>query len=88
LTWDCVADIIDGMKNTAHLCSVATAASIIGCTECRVRQLLQAGRLAGQKIHTRAWIVDVRDAKRVRDLKHRVGAPRISRRGKKLAKRR
>lgn len=60
-------------------CSVAEAAEIIGCSEGRVRQMLREETLAGFKAHERAWLVEVKDAKRVRDEPSAVGAPRGSR---------
>jgi hypothetical protein len=61
--------------NNKH-CSVAEAATIIGCTEGRVRQLLRSQEMRGIKVNERAWLVEVKDAERVRDTENAVGAPR------------
>ncbi len=60
----------------SEYCNVATAATIIGCTDGRVRQLLLAGELRGKKINDRAWLVEIRDAERVRDIEPKGGMPR------------
>jgi hypothetical protein len=46
--------------NNKH-CSVAEAATIIGCTEGRVRQLLRSQEMRGIKVNERAWLVEVKD---------------------------
>jgi DNA-directed RNA polymerase specialized sigma24 family protein len=51
------------LKKT-HFISVNDAATILGCTTGRVRQLLLAGRLEGQKLTERAWAVDRRSVEK------------------------
>src|SRR5690606_28426241 len=59
-----------------NLVSVNEAAEVIGCTVGRVRQLLIAGRLEGEKLNERAWRVDRRSAEKyARDMAH-TGRPR------------
>lgn len=42
--------------------SVLEAASLIGITDSRVRQMLRKGTLAGEKLNERAWAVDPKSA--------------------------
>lgn len=62
----------------SEFCNVADAAKIIGCTDGRVRQLLLAGELRGRKINDRAWLVEIADAERVRDIEPGRGMPRTN----------
>lgn len=62
----------------SEYCDVNEAARIIGCTDARVRQMLIAKELAGRKFYGRAWIVEIRDAERVRDTEHTRGAKRTN----------
>lgn len=55
------------MLLTGNQISVAEAAEIIGCTDGRVRQLLGEGRLEGEKIGERVWIVSRKSAEVYRD---------------------
>lgn len=56
--------------------SVAEAATIIGCTEGRVRQLLIDETLAGQKLNERAWAVERKSAENFAKQPQTVGRPR------------
>lgn len=56
--------------------NVQEAAEIIGCTDGRVRQLLQVGEIDGIKANRRAWLIRRSEAERVRDIEHTTGRPR------------
>lgn len=56
--------------------SVEEAATIIGCNESRVRQLLGSGDLSGQKLNARAWVVSRESAERYAAEPQRTGRPR------------
>ena len=58
------------------LISVTEAAAIIGCTTAHVRLLLSEGKLVGQKIHARSWIVDRDSAKAYSRIEQTVGRPK------------
>lgn len=60
-----------------NLISVETAASIIGCTVGRVRQLLQDGtELKGTKLVKNAWVVDKKSAEKYAKKPQPCGRPR------------
>jgi excisionase family DNA binding protein len=52
------------------------AANVIGCTDGRVRQLLRDGKLLGQKINARMWLIPADEAQKMRDLPVETGRPR------------
>jgi excisionase family DNA binding protein len=52
------------------------AASVIGCTDGRVRQLLRDGKLSGEKIGVRMWLIPEGEAQKMRDLPAETGRPR------------
>lgn len=52
------------------------AATVIGCTDGRVRQLLRDGKLLGQKIGERMWLIPEGEAQKMRDLPIETGRPR------------
>ena len=57
--------------------SVNDAAEAIGCTSGRVRQLLIAGEMRGDKLNERAWIIPKSEVERFQDKPRRPGRPRI-----------
>lgn len=56
--------------------TVEHAAEIIGITPGRVRQMLRANELRGEKFSERAWIVDRKSAQKLAKVSHSVGRPR------------
>jgi len=50
---------------------VQEAASLLGLTDSRVRQLLGKGDLAGQKLNARAWAVPVAEIHRFRSVREK-----------------
>jgi excisionase family DNA binding protein len=52
------------------------AATVIGCTDGRVRQLLREGKLIGKKISQRMWLISEEEARKMRDLPAETGRPR------------
>jgi hypothetical protein len=58
--------------------SVAEAAAIIGCTEGRVRQLIDEKKLVGRKLHQLAWIIERESAEAYAGREITVGRPRVS----------
>lgn len=56
--------------------SVTEAANIIGCTGGRVRQLLIAGELNGEKLHPRAWAIKLADVQKYAKAPAKRGRPR------------
>ena len=56
--------------------NVNDAAEIIGCTRGRVRQLLLAGKLAGEKVSALAWLVERKAVEQYRDREYTTGRPR------------
>lgn len=56
--------------------NVDDAAAMLGVTVGRIRQLLLAGTLAGEKINNRAWLVEKASIHR-----HMRGKKKIARRG-------
>lgn len=58
--------------------TVREAAAIIGCSDGRVKQLIQDGSLTGQKFGIRVWQVDRKSAEIYRDYKPSTGRPRGS----------
>ena len=66
------------MLLTKDQLSVAEAAEVIGCTDGRVRQLLGEGRIEGEKIGERVWVVSRKSAENYRDSELPPGRPRIN----------
>lgn len=62
--------------NMNAFCTVAQAAEIIGVTEGRVRQMLRAGEIEGDKISQTLWLVSKRDAEKAAKITHSIGRPR------------
>lgn len=64
-------------KNQQYV-STSEAAEIIGVTRTRVIQMLNAEppELHGQKVNTRAWIIERREAERVAKKEYTTGRPR------------
>lgn len=58
--------------------SVTFAAEQLGCTTGRVRQLLLAGEIAGQKLTPRAWGVEFSSLQKALKTTHTTGRPRVS----------
>lgn len=58
--------------------SVQDAAEILGCTVGRVRQLLMAGTLDGQKLNERAWAVERKSVEKYAKQDIRLGRPRVA----------
>lgn len=56
--------------------SVPEAADILGCTGGRVRQMLIAGELEGQKLNERAWAVDRKSVEKMAKIPQTKGRPR------------
>jgi excisionase family DNA binding protein len=56
--------------------SVPEAADILGCTGGRVRQLLIAGELPGEKLNARAWAVDRKAVEKMAAIPRTKGRPR------------
>jgi hypothetical protein len=62
-------------------CGIIEAAEVLGCTAGRVRQLLQAGELVGEKYgdHANApWLVERRSLASYAKKKPSTGRPRIN----------
>jgi hypothetical protein len=62
-------------------CGITEAADVIGCTTSRVRQLLIAGEIIGEKIDDAAnapWLVDRASVAKYAKNKPPTGRPRIS----------
>lgn len=58
--------------------SVTQAAQQLGCTTGRVRQLLIAGIIEGQKLTPRSWAVKTSSLDKVAKIPHTTGRPRGS----------
>lgn len=58
--------------------SVSDAAEVLGCTEGRVRQLLDEKKIEGEKLHERAWAVDRKSVEAYSKREITTGRPRIS----------
>lgn len=71
-----VVDMSTMIDNT--LLSVSEAAELLGCTTGRVRQLLLAGVIAGQKLHERAWIIRKEAVDAYRKNRRGVGRPKAT----------
>ena len=52
------------------------AAAIIGCTDAHVRRMLIDGKLRGKKVSPSAWMIERKDAERIRDDVPPTGRPR------------
>lgn len=61
--------------------SVKEAADVIGCTVGRVRQLLIAGDLKGEKLNERAWAIPRTVAQKYAEKPAKTGRPRIRAKG-------
>ena len=61
-----------------NIISCEAAAKLIGCTRGRVRQLLRAGDIEGEKINARAWMVFRKSAEEYAKKQQPSGRPRIS----------
>lgn len=57
--------------------SVEDAAHILGCTVSRVRQLLRAETIVGEKLNARAWAVDRRSVAQFARKQPKTGRPRV-----------
>ena len=57
--------------------SVEEAADLLGCTVGRIRQMLRAEELKGEKLNERAWAVDREDAEKAARKPQERGRPRI-----------
>lgn len=70
------------MDATFQYYSVAEAASELGCTGGRIRQLLLSGELKGHKLSKSklsAWVVPVVEVERFRRIQFSTGRPRNAR---------
>jgi excisionase family DNA binding protein len=56
--------------------TVTEAADLIGVTHAYVIRLIGAGRIAAERFHGRAWLVDRRSAEHYRDNPPAMGRPR------------
>lgn len=61
---------------TGNFVSVPEAAGILGCTVGRIRQMLIAGELPGQKFNARAWAVDRKALEKAAKIPQTKGRPR------------
>ena len=52
------------------------ASAIIGCSPDHVRLLARKGELKGRKLNQRFWLIDRKDAERLRDQPADTGRPR------------
>lgn len=59
--------------------STTEAAEIIGVTRTRVIQMLGSGELPGEKINSRAWLIERKAAEKVAQAKYTTGRPRSRR---------
>lgn len=57
--------------------SVRDAASILGCTHGRIRQLLLAGILPGEKLNERAWAIRRTAVEKLAKQPQTTGRPRV-----------
>lgn len=64
------------MAIKGNFVSVGEAAITLGCTDGHVRQLLITGKLDGEKINKRAWLVSVDSVKAFAKLNITTGRPR------------
>lgn len=64
------------MTLPSNLITVEKAAKALGVTTGRIRQMLRAEILEGQKINERAWIVDPDSLKKAEKIEQTVGRPR------------
>lgn len=58
--------------------SVNEAATVLGCTDGRIRQLLRDHELSGQKVNARAWIISRESVERLAKKPQTVGRPRVN----------
>ena len=58
--------------------TVTTAAEIMGCTPGRVRQMLRADEIEGEKVGERAWMVLRKAAEKRAQKPEGPGRPRVS----------
>lgn len=66
--------------------STNDAANILGCTYGRIRQLMRDGRLVGQKLNGRAWIIQKSSVEELAKKPKGVGRNRVAVNGKKSSK--
>ncbi len=64
------------MSSTITIVGVPRAATLLGLSGGRVRQLLASGDLAGQKLHERAWAIPVTEIDRFKALREKSAANR------------
>lgn len=57
--------------------SVDEAAAELGCTTGRIRQMLRAKELAGEKLNARAWAVDAKSVEKAAGKPQERGRPRV-----------
>lgn len=57
-------------------CSVQEAADILGCSDGYIRRLLIDGKIKGEKLSERVWLVNVASVEAYDRLKITVGRPR------------
>ena len=62
--------------NMQSYCSVSEAAVIIGVTTGRVRQMLRAGQLVGDKLSETVWVVPRCEAEKAGRNTQKTGRPR------------
>ena len=65
--------------NVGKYVSTSEAAEIIGVTRTRIIQMLGDGDLPGEKINSRAWLIERKEAEKVANLAYRTGRPRSGR---------
>lgn len=53
------------MAKMTNMISVTAAAEKAGCTVSYIRRLLREGRLSGQRVSDRCWLVDVKELKKL-----------------------
>jgi excisionase family DNA binding protein len=58
--------------------NVNEAATMLGCTVGRVRQMLRDGSLRGLKANAKAWLVPTTEIERMQEKPYSTGRPRIA----------
>jgi len=53
------------MSKITNMISVTAAAEKAGCTVSYIRRLLRDGKLSGQRVSDRCWLVDTRELKKL-----------------------
>ena len=71
----------------ASIVGLGEAASLLGLTESRVRQLLRSRQMVGQKLNQRAWAISAAEVARYKAARERRGktSGRPTKAGKKLS---